>query len=70
MEVPQGNSLCIYLKQTKSHFFSFTKSENRAEQVLPGDEWDGGLDMGKWCGSVNIMQILHTRICKWRNEPS
>jgi hypothetical protein len=30
MEVPQGNSLCSYLKQEKNViFFSFTKSENR-----------------------------------------
>jgi hypothetical protein len=37
MEVPQGNSLCNYLKQAKMSFFSFTKSENkRVEQVLPG----------------------------------
>jgi hypothetical protein len=38
MEVPQGNSLCSYLKQTKMSFFcSFTKLENRgAEQVLLG----------------------------------
>jgi hypothetical protein len=37
MELPQGNSLCSYLKQTKMSFFSFAKSENkRAEQVLSG----------------------------------
>jgi hypothetical protein len=37
MEMPQGNSLYSYLKQTKMSFFSFTKSENkRAEQVLSG----------------------------------
>jgi hypothetical protein len=38
MEMSQGNSLYSYLKQTKWHFFLFTKSENRrAEQVLPGE---------------------------------
>jgi hypothetical protein len=42
MEMPQGNSLCSYLKQAKMSFFifscfSYTKSENRrVEQVLPG----------------------------------
>jgi hypothetical protein len=36
MEVPQGNSLCRYLKKPKMSFlFSFTKSDNRrAEQIL------------------------------------
>jgi hypothetical protein len=39
MEMSHGNSLCSYLKQTKtSFFFSFTQSENRrVEQVLPGE---------------------------------
>jgi hypothetical protein len=49
MEMSQGNSLCIYLKQIKmSFFFSFTKLENRrAEQILPGGKrrcgraWEG-----------------------------
>jgi hypothetical protein len=53
MEVPQGNSLCSYLKQSKmSYFFlPFTKLEIRkVEQVLPG--WDGnsvsrGEEMGE-----------------------
>jgi hypothetical protein len=43
MEVPQGNSLCSYLKQPKMSlfffffFFSYIKSENRrVKQVLPG----------------------------------
>jgi hypothetical protein len=38
MEMSQRNSLCSYLKQTKMlYFFSFIKSENRREQVLPGE---------------------------------
>jgi hypothetical protein len=41
MEVPQGNSLCSYLKQPKmsffSLFFSYTKLENRRmKQILQG----------------------------------
>jgi hypothetical protein len=37
MEVPQGNSLCSYLKQAKKQFFYFTKVANgRIEQILPG----------------------------------
>jgi hypothetical protein len=53
MEVPQGNSLCSYLKQTKMSFFSFTKSENRRmEQVLPGGlvSVGGGKRWGKGVG--------------------
>jgi hypothetical protein len=46
MEVPQGNSLCNYIKQLKMSFFfffHFTKFENRwAEQVLPGGLVPGG----------------------------
>jgi hypothetical protein len=40
--MPQGNSLCKYLKKAKMSFFSFfflyyIESENRrVEQVLPG----------------------------------
>jgi hypothetical protein len=52
-------------------FFSFTKLGNRrAEQVLPG-----GLVLvggGRWrrngIGMVNIMQLLYTHVCKWKNE--
>jgi hypothetical protein len=46
MEMSQGNSLCSYLKQTKtSFFFSFTKLENRrTEQVLSGEV----VTSGKW----------------------
>jgi hypothetical protein len=38
MEMSQGNSLYGYLKKTKCHSFSFTKSENRrAEQIVSGE---------------------------------
>jgi hypothetical protein len=50
MEVPQGNSLCSYLKKAKISDFSSTKSENRrAEQVLFGEIGTGGSceEMGK-----------------------
>jgi hypothetical protein len=37
MEMSQGNSMYSYLKETKCHFFPFTKSENRRSgQVLYG----------------------------------
>jgi hypothetical protein len=73
MELSQGNSLCSYLKQTKLSFFSFAKSENkRVEQILPGM---GGVgtsvkeeEVGKGHGRVNIVQILCTHVCKWKNN--
>jgi hypothetical protein len=40
MEVPQGNSMCSYLKEAKMSLFFFYKLKNRkVEQVLPG--WFG-----------------------------
>jgi hypothetical protein len=47
MEMSQGNSLCSYLKQTKSNFFSFfykiRKQECGAGHVGHGwYKWDGG----------------------------
>jgi hypothetical protein len=73
MDVPQGNSLCSYLKQAKCHFFflSFAKSENRrAEQVLRGRSWGGGMEeeVGEGCKRVNMMQILCTHGCKWTKK--
>jgi hypothetical protein len=52
-------------------FFSFTKSENRRmEQVLPGGLGTSGRveEVGKGCGRVNIVQILCTHVCKWKND--
>jgi hypothetical protein len=53
-------------------FSSFTKLENKkAEQVLSdgfGTSGGGVEDVGKGCRRVNIMQILCTHICKWKNE--
>jgi hypothetical protein len=49
----------------------FTKLENRrAEQVLSGGAGTSGMgeDMGKGCGRVNMVQILYTLVCKWKNE--
>jgi hypothetical protein len=60
MEVPQGNSPCDCLKQTKISFFfffyffffSYTKSENkRVEKVLLEGVGSSGRreNVGKWC---------------------
>jgi hypothetical protein len=70
MAMSQENSLQSYLKQTKCHFFSFTKSENRrAEQVLLGGVGNSGSgeDVGKVCRRVNMVQILCGHVCKWKN---
>jgi hypothetical protein len=66
MEMSQGNSPYGYLKQTKMSFFFFYKVENRrAEQVLSvggGRKWEKGY------GRVNMVQILCTHVCKWKND--
>jgi hypothetical protein len=54
--------LLYYLKQTKmSFFFLLTKSENRRVEI---GRWGGGRERA-W--EVNIVQILHTHVCKWKN---
>jgi hypothetical protein len=71
IEMSQGNSLFSYGKQTKTLLFSLTKSENSSTgQVLPGvEDWcQCGGEVGKGCGWVNIVQILCTHECKWKNE--
>jgi hypothetical protein len=71
MEVPQGNSLNSHLKLAKMLFFAFTKSKNRkAEQVLPREidnSWRGE-EVGKGCRRVNMVQILCTHVCNWKND--
>jgi hypothetical protein len=50
MEVPQGNSLCSYLKQAEMSFFlSFAKSEYRNKSCWgwAGDTSGKGKDVGK-----------------------
>jgi hypothetical protein len=70
MEMPQGSTLYSYLEKANIIHFSFIKSESmKAEQVLPGGlvpgEKRGG---GKGCQRINMMHILCTRVCKWKNE--
>jgi hypothetical protein len=61
---------CIaLLNKQKYRFFSFTK----LEEGRTGPEWGGGTsgreeDVGKSCRRVNIVQILCTYVCKWKNE--
>jgi hypothetical protein len=72
IEMSQGNSLYSYLKETKmSFFFSFTKLQNRrAEQALSWGWYQCGRveDVGKGFTRVNMVQILCTHVCKWKNE--
>jgi hypothetical protein len=72
MEMSQGNSLCSYLKQTKMLFFSFFY-KIREQQGVTGPAWRGcyqweGDNVGKWWRMVNMVQILSTHVCKWKNE--
>jgi hypothetical protein len=72
--LPQSLSsgICsIYLKQTKMYFFSFIKSENRrVEQVFSGEVGTSQRrqEVEEGCGKVNMVQILRTLVCKWKNE--
>jgi hypothetical protein len=71
MEMSQGNSLYSYFKQTKmSLFFIYKIGEQEAEQVLTGvfgtsGRWE---ELEKGHGRVNIVQILCTYVCKWKND--
>jgi hypothetical protein len=60
MEIAQGNALWSYLKQKKTPFFYFTKSDNkRVEQVV-----SGVFVPVRGCGRVNTVWILCTHVCK------
>jgi hypothetical protein len=63
----------VILKKPRCHYFSFTKLDNRrVEQILPGDWGVGtsgtGDEEGKGCKRVNMVQILCTHVCKWKND--
>jgi hypothetical protein len=70
MEMSQINSLYSYLKQTKMSFFFFTKLENRrVEQVLFGGWFQWKVkDIETGYRRVNMVQVLCTNVCKWKNE--
>jgi hypothetical protein len=59
-EVPQGNSLCIYLKQVKMSFFSLYKIREQEGRT--------GSTSGRGEERVNIVQILCTHVYKWKND--
>jgi hypothetical protein len=73
MEMSQGNSLCGYLKQTKTPFFCcfFYKIREQESETGPAclDGGRGGTnrrgkEVEKGCGRVNTMQILCKHVCK------
>jgi hypothetical protein len=68
MEMSQGHSLYSNFKQTKMSFlFSY---KNRELEGRTGPFWYSGMgeEVRKGCGKVNMVQILHTHICTWKNE--
>jgi hypothetical protein len=71
VEVPQGNSLCSYLKQKCPCFSSFLiqigEQEARTDpDYVVGTRGGGGV--WKCWKRVNMMQILCTHACKWKND--
>jgi hypothetical protein len=72
MEVPEGNTLCSYLKQAKmsSIFFSY-KSGKQDGGTGPAwvswHQWEGE-EVGKGCKRVNMVQIKCTPVCRWKND--
>jgi hypothetical protein len=72
MDLTLENSLLSYLEQTEMSFFfsfSFSKLENkRAKQVLSGGLVPVGREVWKGCRRVDIVQILCTHVCKWKND--
>jgi hypothetical protein len=70
MEVPQGNTLCFLNKQ-KCHFIFFYtigEQEGRTGPVEGVGTSGRGDEVGKGHGRVNMVQILCTHVCKWKNE--
>jgi hypothetical protein len=72
MEMPETTPCVAILNKQKYNFFSFTKSENRrAKHSLSGEgvgTSSRGVDVRKDCGRVNMVQILCTNRCKWKND--
>jgi hypothetical protein len=70
MEISQGNSLDSYPKETKmSFYFYFTKiTEQETGTVLSRGGWYQWEEVGNECTEVNMVQILCTHACKWKND--
>jgi hypothetical protein len=50
---PYLNQQKCYIFLIIAYFYSSTELENRAEQVLPGREWEGGKRRGEETGERN-----------------
>jgi hypothetical protein len=77
MEVPQGNSLCSYLKEVKMSFlfpfFCKIREQEGGTGLVSGgvvDTRGKGEKVGKGCKRVNLLQILCTHECKWKKHTS
>jgi hypothetical protein len=74
MEVQQRNSLCSYLKQAKMSFLFpfFCKTGEQEGCKSPAVVGGAGGCWYQWegerCRRVNMVQILCTHICIWKND--
>jgi hypothetical protein len=70
MEMSEGNSLCSYLKQAKMSFCFLIQNQrtggrNRScWELVPA----GAGECRERCRRVNMVQILCTHVCKWKND--
>jgi hypothetical protein len=72
MKVPQGNSLCSYLKQAKNVIFFLLQNQRteRWDRSCLGEIGTSGSEeeVGKGPGRVNMVQALCTYACEWKND--
>jgi hypothetical protein len=64
MEVPQGNSLCSYLKEVKMSFLFPFFCKIREQEGGTGLIIGSGEEIGKGCKRVTIVQIRCKHECK------
>jgi hypothetical protein len=64
----KGDSLYSYLKYAKTSFFQKQRTwkQNRSYLGIGTSAWEE--DTGKGCRKMNVVEILHTRAYKWKNE--
>jgi hypothetical protein len=73
MEISQTPCIAILSQKKKKVsflLFSITKSENKKQNSScegEGYHWEGE-EVGKGGRKVNMVQILCTHVCKWKNE--
>jgi hypothetical protein len=63
METSQGNSLCSYLKQTKSFFFfKIGEQEGKTGPVCGVDTIGKRKGIRKGCRRFNVVEISYTHV--------